>query len=1141
MALPDLEVDDTPENYFRKVKDILHSHPSWNIKRYITLSLFNFSKLLMFLDLDPQRWPGASIASNELVKRFFQGVDQPGAGSSSFLGELTIDAIQDIHAHFPLIDDADSSQHSALIDAIEGKNLVIEGPPGSGKSQTITNLIAAALMQGKKVLFVAEKLAALEVVRRRLDNAGLGNFCLELHSHKSQKSKVLEDLKIRIENSGKHPNPVDLDNTIRRYEELKDQLQAHAEAINKQWKDTGRTIHEILSASVRFQQSVTVTADNLLPEKYETSQLTPYFVDKVRDTVTSFISVYKKVAAQLKEDGTIQNHPWYGVNDTNLQHFDTAKVTSALQGWQEALEELEDALQAINQHLGIPGYTAVGEAEGLSRDIRSLPELRGDEFLESVPNLKGKDLTLTEDYLSEYKNILLIYEQLGRQVRDDFLGDLGRLNRLKPLTAELVRITQARHGSLATTPSLSLHELMRYQKSVTGFVAKLNGISELITEIGQQLGDDFNCSRSGLSNLQFIISITYKLPASTLRLRDDLFDNDELNEFLPALNKELQALQNTANMVDPIFKLDGLPEHQVLSDLVQTYKSSGLFKWFQGEWRNSRKQLLSLLKDPKQKIDFVEQLVILTDYSQQKKTLVSNTNYWRVLGDNFRGDSTDIQPLIDLREWYRAIRSKFGIGFGANVRIGEALLQMSAATARGVAHLVEQGIAEKLDSLLKTYDDIAGCFPQAPGFNDQSELLIGDKSPMARLEKLLQTSLGCYEELLKVNDIDLRQVQQIVERAHALQERCQAFSASDIDSRLFDGVLQLAVGPGLEASENHGRALRTCKWARHVNGTLDTPGLSSAVEILKQPDSVRRLVKLGQELDDKLNSQRLRLEAFTGLTNLDIHEWKAVSGDIISEMISHNRFALDHGVWLSNWCDYIRYRESCSQDGFGRLIRSVERQLLPVDQLQDAYLLTVNEMLSREIIRSEPSLASFTGMTHEELQKQFAKYDHKLKKLQRQKIASIICQNPVPKGRSGGKASERSDLGLIAAEVGKKTRHIPIRQLAARAGDALVALNPCFMMGPMSVAQYLQPGSIHFDLVVMDEASQMKPEDALGAIARGTQLVVVGDPKQLPPTSFFDKAVADEDDDDLTGVEESESILEAASVLFDMRRLRWHY
>ncbi|MGB0259621.1 MAG: AAA domain-containing protein, partial [Coraliomargarita sp.] len=143
-------------------------------------------------------------------------------------------------------------------------------------------------------------------------------------------------------------------------------------------------------------------------------------------------------------------------------------------------------------------------------------------------------------------------------------------------------------------------------------------------------------------------------------------------------------------------------------------------------------------------------------------------------------------------------------------------------------------------------------------------------------------------------------------------------------------------------------------------------------------------------------------------------------------------------------------------------------------------------------------------------------------------------------GNMGARVSERTERVLLEHEVGKKTRHIPIRQLLRRAGDALVALKPCFMMGPMSVAQYLAPGGISFDLVVMDEASQIKPQDALGAVARGGQLVVVGDPKQLPPTSFFDRMIED-DEEDPTGIEESESILDATLPMFPARRLRWHY
>ena len=140
----------------------------------------------------------------------------------------------------------------------------------------------------------------------------------------------------------------------------------------------------------------------------------------------------------------------------------------------------------------------------------------------------------------------------------------------------------------------------------------------------------------------------------------------------------------------------------------------------------------------------------------------------------------------------------------------------------------------------------------------------------------------------------------------------------------------------------------------------------------------------------------------------------------------------------------------------------------------------------------------------------------------------------------GARVSGLTEKMLLEHEYRKKKRHVPIRQLLQRASKALIALKPCFMMGPMSVAQYLTPGMIAFDLVIMDEASQIKPQDALGTVARGNQLVVVGDPKQLPPTSFFDR-VLDDNEEDPTAIEESESILDATLPIFQARRLRWHY
>ncbi|MEO8659773.1 MAG: DUF4011 domain-containing protein, partial [Bryobacteraceae bacterium] len=164
LEVPPLEEDDTPEIYFARFADILRLKKSWSIRRHITLALLSFGKLLMYRDLDPKTWPvGQSIAQHPLVRELFEGSKNP---EIELAEEYPIDAPELVKDIPHLIRDADSSQHSALVHALRGQNLVIEGPPGTGKSQTITNLIAAALARGKTVLFVAEKLAALEVVRR---------------------------------------------------------------------------------------------------------------------------------------------------------------------------------------------------------------------------------------------------------------------------------------------------------------------------------------------------------------------------------------------------------------------------------------------------------------------------------------------------------------------------------------------------------------------------------------------------------------------------------------------------------------------------------------------------------------------------------------------------------------------------------------------------------------------------------------------------------------------------------------------------------------------------------------------------------------------------------------------------------------
>lgn len=206
LVLPDLDPDETPEAYFRRVTRLIGQRERWAVRRQVTVTLLSFGKMLMYRDLDARNWPrSGGPANHPRVREFFEGRKYE---SVPLAGDYRLDEIEASATLPVLIDNADSSQHSVLIDAGRGQNLVVMGPPGTGKSQTITNLIASAISEGKRVLFVSEKLAALEVVRHRLDRAGLGIFCLELHSHKTQKKALIDDLRTRLNVRGRFQNPL---------------------------------------------------------------------------------------------------------------------------------------------------------------------------------------------------------------------------------------------------------------------------------------------------------------------------------------------------------------------------------------------------------------------------------------------------------------------------------------------------------------------------------------------------------------------------------------------------------------------------------------------------------------------------------------------------------------------------------------------------------------------------------------------------------------------------------------------------------------------------------------------------------------------------------------------------------------------
>jgi hypothetical protein len=180
--------------YISGVAETVSGKSRWEVKPDATvLGFFSFSKFLMYRDLDPENWPtDGGLDHHPLIRGLLQdGFESP---EPIVADNGKIDPIIQPVAMNHVID-ADSSQTVAIEEVARGRHLVIKGPPGTGKSQTITNIIASAAAEGRTVLFVAEKMAALDVVHRRLRDAGLASLALELHSSKANKRVLLEELK----------------------------------------------------------------------------------------------------------------------------------------------------------------------------------------------------------------------------------------------------------------------------------------------------------------------------------------------------------------------------------------------------------------------------------------------------------------------------------------------------------------------------------------------------------------------------------------------------------------------------------------------------------------------------------------------------------------------------------------------------------------------------------------------------------------------------------------------------------------------------------------------------------------------------------------------------------------------------------
>jgi very-short-patch-repair endonuclease len=1109
LELPDVAEDTTPASYIEAVTAQLGIDGKWRAHSWASMSLFHFGKLLMYLDLDPARWPRKRLSEHPVVKRLF-GQRESSAEREAFATEHAIDELKNLEDTAPLVDNADSSQHSALIDAMDGQDLVIEGPPGTGKSQTITNLIAGAIFQGRSVLFVSEKLAALEVVRRRLNECGLGDFCLELHSHKTQKQALLRDLETRYNKRGKWQSPSQFQRKIEQLTDRRDRLKEYAELANMKVTGSDLTVHEILCGATYYRSAckeVGITEEEIGTET--SGRLDSIERERLESAIASMETALERVSSGLDK---VEEHPWSWVQNADLNSHEVRSICTVV----GAVAEAASAAAEGASRLGNWMEDDIETLEGLVASVQSAGDVIRSVSLEAPFDVlarihKGghhETIVKLVDLLAKYSehrshatsvislNRPLWHDASAAIVATDGLDEM----QLGPLTASQLRATGHELGQLVSNGIAST----QFWPDCAPGVSK----GEL--------------SAKACETRQAVLIAASVTPFAALRLRSALLDpacQSVLDRFAPMVQRQREIKTSLGQMTDPNTTLTPVELRRASVDVV-----GGIIGWMRPSWWRARAKAKNVLLDfgrltaeQRQK-----RLSGLADYIEGEQRVEADAEARSVLGEHFAGAETDIDGLRQLSEW----RGRTAADLAGRPDVAATLFGLASGELEEIKRAADAGGKDLVESLVAVWVHLERLVPNAVL---RLEELSGIEGELQRLQETIDKVAGFLDATVDPMNCTVARLRMALGHAIRTNELADGLNG--------EAAFPAALGDAWRGVETSSELLtKVAELAKQLRGL--SVGLQERLLVggsrvwneFKQ-DQAQASSRL-----DKLRSTREQLGKHTsGLPTQELAEQEAAC-----------LRAIESRDTLVEWVDYLRLRAELINGGLRWLVNLLERDVGRVGHGRDVYRASAYGDLATRLLQEYEVLRLFSGIRHTRLQDEFRRLDEEVTELQRQRIAAKADGRPVPQGESGTRVGDYTDLVLLEREMAKQKRHIPIRQLVLRAGKALQGLKPCFMMGPMSVAQYLEPGGLEFDLVVMDEASQMRPEEALGAVARGGQLVIVGDPKQLPPTNFFQRVLgADDDDgdaDEATALEEADSILDAAMSPFaPARRLRWHY
>lgn len=307
------------------------------------------------------------------------------------------------------------------------------------------------------------------------------------------------------------------------------------------------------------------------------------------------------------------------------------------------------------------------------------------------------------------------------------------------------------------------------------------------------------------------------------------------------------------------------------------------------------------------------------------------------------------------------------------------------------------------------------------------------------------------------------------------------------------------------------------------------PGGLDAIITLAAQQKNEKLFAKYKEIVSKMLAEEERLNKLLERTeNEEPEHW-------IEKEIEFCNYLIKNAYELKDWTLYNKVRRECIENGLAPVVEAYENGL-DASIIYKAYQKGLYYALINKIISSDDTLNSFSGATFNETIQQFKRLDEQLLLQTKQEIYYSLA-SCVP--TSWDSPEVGMELNLLRKAIGSNARGISIRELFERIPHILQELCPCMLMSPNSVAQYLAQDNELFDVVIFDEASQLPTCKAIGALARAKAAVIVGDPKQMPPTSFFDGAGPEVED---ITIDDLDSILDDALALgIPSQHLQWHY